>query len=63
MMASRSLRNFTVTVRKVRYASSLVVAEISGGTITLGTLSAVTAAKKIGGDVSFKLTTTFFYHV
>jgi len=35
-----------------RRASNLVVAEIDGNSITPGTLSAISAAQKIGGDIS-----------
>ncbi len=36
-----------------RYASSLVVAEHDGAVLSAGTLSTITAASKIGGDVSY----------
>lgn len=37
-----------------RYASSLVIGELSGGIVSQGSLAAITAAKKLGGEVLLK---------
>ena len=50
-MASRS--TFT---KSVRNASTLVVAEHDGTAVSQGTLATVTAATKIGGDVTVLVT-------
>ena len=44
----RSVRNLS----GLRNASNLVIAEHDNKTITQGTLAAVTAASKIGGDIT-----------
>lgn len=41
------------SVASNRFASSLVFLEQKGGKLNDGALSAVTAAQKVGGDVSF----------
>lgn len=43
------------TAAQRRFASTLVFLEQKGGSLNAGSLSAVTAAKSIGGDVSSML--------
>lgn len=56
MFLARTLRSSTRSLHQLRSASTLVIAEHDGAALNGGSLSTISAAKKLGGDVTVLVT-------